>query len=52
MKNDKEYEAEILRSFEKGEWKPVTNLKREMARYSEAAPLCQYDLRHLPPINQ
>ena len=37
MKNDKEYEAEILRSFEKGEWKPVKNLKKEMARYSGAA---------------
>ena len=37
MKNDKDYEAEIQRSFEKGEWNPVKNLKREMARYSEAA---------------
>ena len=37
MKSDKEYEADILRSFEKGEWKPVKNLKREMARSSEAA---------------
>ena len=37
MKNDKEYEAEMLRSFEKGEWKPVKNLKKETTRYSEAA---------------
>ena len=37
MKNDKEYEAEILRSFEKGEWNPVKNLKKEVGRYGEAA---------------
>lgn len=37
MKNDREYEAEIARSFEKGEWKPVKNLKKEMERYREAA---------------
>ena len=37
MKNDKDYEAEILRSFEKGEWNPVKNLKKETTRYSEAA---------------
>ena len=37
MKNDREYEVRIARSFEKGEWKPVKNLKREMARYREAA---------------
>ena len=37
MKSDKEYEADILRSFEKGEWKPVKNLKKEMERYREAA---------------
>ena len=37
MKNDKDYEAEILRSFEKGEWNPVKNLKKETTRYSQAA---------------
>lgn len=37
MKSDKDYEAEILRSFEKGEWKPVKNLKKDLALYSEAA---------------
>ena len=37
MKTDKDYEAEILRSFEKGEWKPVKNLKKELTAYSEAA---------------
>lgn len=37
MKSDKDYEAEILRSFEKGEWKPVKNLKKDLALYREAA---------------
>ena len=37
MKTDKDYEAEILRSFEKGKWKPVKNLKKELTAYSEAA---------------
>ena len=37
MKSDKEYEAAILRSFEKSEWKPVKNLEKETTRYSEAA---------------
>ncbi len=37
MKIDKEYEADILRSFEKGEWKPIKNLTKEMERYREAA---------------
>lgn len=37
MKSDKEYEADILRAFEKGEWKPVNSLKKEMERYREAA---------------
>ena len=37
MKSDKEYEADILRSFEKGEWKPIKNLKKEMERYRETA---------------
>lgn len=37
MSSDKEYEADVLRSFEKGEWKPVKNLTKEMKRYREAA---------------
>ena len=37
MKSDKKYETDILRSFEKGEWKPIKNLKKEMDRYREAA---------------
>ena len=37
MKTDKDYEAEILRSFERGEWKPVKNLTKELAAYSDAA---------------
>ena len=37
MKSDKEYEADILRSFEKGEWKPIKNLTKEIERYREAA---------------
>ena len=37
MKTDKDYEAEILRSFEKAEWKPVKNLKKELTVYREAA---------------
>ena len=37
MNNDRGYEAEIARSFVKGEWKPVKNLKKEMQRYREAA---------------
>lgn len=37
MNSDREYEAEIARSFEKGEWKPVKNLKKEMKRYRKAA---------------
>jgi len=37
MKSDREYEAGIARSFEKGEWKPVKNLQKEIARYREAA---------------
>ena len=37
MKNEKAYEAQIERSFDNGEWKPVKNLKKEMARYREAA---------------
>ena len=37
MKTDKEYEASILRSFERGEWKPIKNLQREKERYRKAA---------------
>ena len=37
MKNDKEYEADVLRSFEKDEWKPARNLKKEIERYRMAA---------------
>ena len=37
LAGDKKYEADILRSFEKGEWKPIKNLKKEMDRYREAA---------------
>ncbi len=37
MKSDKQYEADILRSFGKGEWKPIKNSKREMERYRKAA---------------
>ncbi|MSP96409.1 MAG: hypothetical protein EXR29_04105 [Betaproteobacteria bacterium] len=37
MKTDKEYEANILRSFERGEWKPIKNLQKEKARYRKAA---------------
>ena len=37
MKADRKYEDEIARSFEKGEWKPVKNLKKEMERFREAA---------------
>lgn len=37
MKSDKEYEASISRSFERGEWKPIKNLQREKERYRKAA---------------
>ena len=37
MKVDRKFEDEIARSFEKGEWKPVKNLKKEMERFREAA---------------
>lgn len=37
MKTDKEYEASILRSFERGEWKPIKNWKKEKERYRKAA---------------
>ena len=34
----RKYEDDIARTFEKGEWKPVKILKKEMERYREAAP--------------
>lgn len=37
MSVDEKYEDEITRSFEEGDWKPVKNLKKEMARYRAAA---------------
>ena len=37
MTTDKAYETEIARSFEKGEWNQVKNLKKEMAHIREAA---------------
>lgn len=37
MKSDKAYEVDILRTFEKGEWKPVRNQTKELERYREAA---------------
>jgi len=36
-RSEKDYEAQIERSFDNGEWKPVKNLKKERARYREAA---------------
>ncbi len=35
---DKE-EKELLESYERGEWKSVPNLKKEMARFRESARL-------------
>ena len=37
MKSEKDYEADILRSFERGEWKPVKNQERALARYRASA---------------
>ena len=37
MNDDREYESELARSFENGEWKPIENLKKEMERYREVA---------------
>ena len=31
MKTDKDHETGLLRSFERGEWKPLKNLKKELA---------------------
>jgi len=37
MNDEKLLEQEILASFERGEWKPVRNQKREIARLRTAA---------------
>ena len=37
MSNDQSFEHDILASFEKGEWLPVKNQKKENARYRELA---------------
>ena len=37
MNSDQSFEHDILASFEKGEWKPVKNQKKENARYRELA---------------
>ena len=37
MKTDQEYDSEIARSFDKGEWRPVKNQEKEMDRYRDAA---------------
>ncbi len=34
---DKKYEEDIFRSFEKGEWRSVPNLKDEIERYASSA---------------
>lgn len=37
MSDERRLEEEILASFERGEWKPVRNQKREIARLTAAA---------------
>ena len=37
MNSDQSFEHDILASFEKGEWLPVKNQKKENARYRELA---------------
>ena len=37
MTIEKDYESDILRSFEKGEWKPVKGQKKVLERYRQAA---------------
>jgi predicted DNA binding CopG/RHH family protein len=37
MNDERQLEQEILASFERGEWKPVRNQKREIARFRKAA---------------
>lgn len=37
MNSDRSYENDILASFDKGEWQPVSNQKKENQRYREMA---------------
>ncbi len=37
MNDERQLEQEILASFERGEWKPVQNQKREIARFRASA---------------
>ncbi len=37
MNDERQLEQEILASFERGEWKPVRNQKREIGRFRKAA---------------
>ena len=37
MKADREYEDEIARSFEKGEWTPIKSQKKVLDKYRAAA---------------
>ena len=37
MNDERQLEQEILASFERGEWKPVRNHKRELVRFRKAA---------------
>ena len=37
MTIEKDYESDILRSFEKGEWKPVKGQKKVLERFRQAA---------------
>jgi predicted DNA binding CopG/RHH family protein len=37
MNDEKRLEEEILASFDRGEWKPVRNQKRELARFRVSA---------------
>ena len=37
MNDERQLELEILASFERGEWKPVRNQKREIGRVRKAA---------------
>lgn len=37
MSDERQLEREILASFERGEWKPVRNQKREIVRFRKAA---------------
>jgi predicted DNA binding CopG/RHH family protein len=34
---EKQYDDDILASYERGEWKPVANLKDEITRYTASA---------------